>query len=279
MSLDIDMGPRDPHRFVNELDDATVGRLIARLETRAKDAVFNRPFDNYVTRLDLAPAARVLEVGCGTGAMLRALTRRSGFVGAAVGLDQSAAFIDAARGFAEAEGAGDRLTFQVGDAHALPFESGVFDAVIAHTLISHVTEPAVVLKELARVVRGGGSVAIFDGDYASLTYAYPDHEFGRRMDAALAAATFSNPFVLRRLPGWLPGIGLRLQEALPDVVAEIGSGSYFKSFAETYAPFVIRAGLVASADVDAWLAVQLKSIDAGTFFASCNYYAFLATRE
>jgi hypothetical protein len=42
---------------------------------------------------------------------------------------------------------------------------------------------------------------------------------------------------------------------------------------------VARAGLVPSAEVDAWLAAQLKSIEAGMFFASCNYYAFLATRE
>jgi hypothetical protein len=64
----------------------------------------------------------------------------------------------------------------------------------------------------------------------------------------------------------LPQMGLRLRETLPDVVAEIGSGSYFKSFAETYAPFVVRAGLVPSADVDAWVAAQLKSIEAGMFF-------------
>ena len=99
------------------------------------------------------------------------------------------------------------------------------------------------------------------------------------MDAALATATFNNPFVLRHLPQWLPQMGLLLRETLPDAVAEIGSGSYFKTFAETYAPFVARAGLVPSADVDAWLAAQLKSIEAGMFFASCNYYAFLATRE
>jgi len=273
------MRPRDPHRFVNELDDATVERLIARLESRAKDAVFNSLFDKYVTRLKLPLSAHVLEVGCGTGAMLRALARRPDFAGKAIGVDQSPAFIGAARRFAQAECFSDRLDFQVGDAHKLPFENGGFDAVIAHTLISHVTEPTAVLKELARVVRRGGSVAIFDGDYASLTYAYPDHEFGRKMDAALAAATFNNPFVLRHLPQWLPQMGLLLRETLPDAVAEIGSGSYFKSFAETYAPFVARAGLVPSADVDAWLAAQLKSIEAGMFFASCNYYAFLATRE
>ena len=104
--------------------------------------------------------------------MLRALARRPDFAGNAIGVDHSPAFIGAARRFAQAEPFSDRLEFQVGDAHKLPFENGGFDAVIGHTLISHVTEPTVVLKELARVVRRGGSVAICDGDYASLTYAY-----------------------------------------------------------------------------------------------------------
>lgn len=272
------MSARDPHRFVNELDDVMIERLIARLESRAKDVVFSRLFDKYVTRLKLPTSARVLEVGCGTGAILRALARRLEVGGKAVGVDHSPAFIDAARRFAQEEGLGDRLEFRVGDAHQLPFEDGTFDAAVAHTLISHVTHPAAVLREAARVVRRGGSVAIFDGDYASLTYAYPDHEFGRKMDAALATATFNNPVVLRDLPRLLPQIGLSLTEVLPDVVAEIGSGSYFKSFAQTYAPFVSRAGLLAAREVDSWLAAQLHAIEAGTFFASCNYYAFLATR-
>lgn len=79
-----------------------------------------------------------------------------------------------------------------------------FDTVIAHTLISHVTEPETVLREMARVVRPGGSVAIFDGDYASLTYGYPDHDTGRTMDSALANATFNNPLVMRDLSRLLP---------------------------------------------------------------------------
>ena len=111
------MGPRDPHRFVNELDDATVERLIARLESRARDAVFSSLFDKYVTRLKLPLSAHVLEVGCGTGAMLRALARRPDFAGKAIGVDQSPAFIGAARRFAQAERFSDRLDFQVGDAH------------------------------------------------------------------------------------------------------------------------------------------------------------------
>lgn len=272
------MAARDPHRFVNELDGATVQRLIDRLESRARDEVFTRLFEKYAAKLNLPPSAQVLEAGCGTGAMIRLLAQRSGFSGKAFGVDHSPAFIDAARRFAQREGVGDRVEFRVGDAHKLDFSDGAFEVAIAHTLISHVTEPATILRELARVVRPGGTVAIFDGDYASLTYAFPDHDFGRRMDAALVNATFNNPLVMRDLPRLLPDFGLKIAAAWGDAVVEIGSGSYFKSFAETYAPAVTRAGLLPAETVDAWLAAQRQSMENGTFFASCNYYTYLARR-
>jgi SAM-dependent methyltransferase len=272
------MAARDPHRFVNELDEAAIERLIARLESRAKDSVFARLFDKYAAQLALPPSAKVLEVGCGTGAMMRFLAQRGDFSGKAFGVDHSLSFIEAAIRFAQDENVGDRLEFHVGDAHSLDFPAETFDAVIAHTLISHVTDPAAVLREMARVIRPGGIAAIFDGDYASLTYAFPDHDFGRQMDAALAIAAFNNPRVMRDLPRLLPELGLNLTAAWGDVVVEIGSGSYFRSFAETYVPYVTRAGLLPTESVEAWLAAQRRAMDDGTFFASCNYYTYLARR-
>jgi ubiquinone/menaquinone biosynthesis C-methylase UbiE len=81
------MPARDPHRFVNELDRAFVERLIARLENRAKDAVFARLFEKYVAQLNLLPSARVLRVGCGTGVISRFLARRPGYSGKVVAVD------------------------------------------------------------------------------------------------------------------------------------------------------------------------------------------------
>lgn len=131
---------------------------------------------------------------------------------------------------------------------------------------------------MVRIVRPGGTVAIFDGDYASLTYAFPDHELGRRMDAAFATASFNNPRIMRELPRLMPELGLQLQEAWGDAVAEIGKGSYFRSFAETYAPYVSKAGLFSAEAVAAWLSAQRQAMDEGNFFASCNYYTYLARR-
>ncbi|MCK5387048.1 MAG: methyltransferase domain-containing protein [Gammaproteobacteria bacterium] len=270
------MGTRDPHRFSNELDRAAAERIIARLESRAKDEVFASLFDKYVPQLMLPPSAQVLEIGCGTGAITRFLAHRDDFSGKAFGVDQSPAFIEAARQFAQEEKVSDRVDFRVGDAHKLDFPPATFDAVFAHTLISHVTDPSEVIREMARVVRPGGTVAIFDGDYASLTYAFPDHEFGHEMDVALANATFNNPLIMRELPRLLPELGLEITTAWGEAVVEIGSGSYFKSFAETYAPAVTKAGLFSAEKVDAWLTAQLEFMENGTFFASCNYYTYLA---
>lgn len=271
------MAARDPHRFINDLDRVQVDRLVARLESRAQDQVFVDLFEKYLSHLPLASISRVLEIGCGTGAMLRRLARRKDFNGTAVGLDQSPVFIEAASKYAGVEGVGNRIEFQVGDAHNLEYPSASFDLVIVHTVLSHVTEPLRILNEAARMISANGIVVFFDGDYASLTYAYPDREFGRKMDDALANATFNNPWVMRELPQLLPQAGLRLLSAWGDDVAEIGTASYFSSFAETYLQYVVSAGLLPSSQVDTWLATQRRAMENGTFFASCNYYTFLTS--
>lgn len=272
------MKARDPHRFVNELDAAAVKRLIDRLENRAKDVVFTRLFDKYITALALPPKAKVLEIGCGTGSMLRMLVRRGDFDGTVLGIEQSPVFVDAARGFATAEGIGDRVEFRVGDAHHVDVPDASFDAVIVNTVLSHVTAPGTVLGEIARVLRPGGKTVVFDGDYASFTYAYPDVELGRRMDNALTGAVFNNPRIMRELAALLPQHGLELVDAWGDAVAEIGRGSFFKSFAEAYLSNIIDAGLVPAAEANAWYAAQQKAMQDGTFFASCVYYTFIARR-
>ncbi len=278
MSETARMPVRDPHRFVNELDQAALDRLIARLESRAQDAVFSGLFDKYVSHLDLSGHAKVLEMGCGTGANLRTLAKHGRLTGRAVGIDQCEAFINAAITYSQAEKINEQISFHVGDAHGLDFPPASFDVVIAHTLISHVSDPGRVLSEMARVLRPGGTAVIFDGDYASLTYACPDPAFGRQMDAALANATFNNPSIMRELPHLLPVHGLKLTAAWGDAVAEIGQASYFESFAETYVPYVKEAGALPEQAIEAWHAQQKLAMKDGTFFASCNYYTFLVSR-
>lgn len=272
------MNAKDPHRVSHELDEAVTQRIIDRLESRAKDEVFTRLFHEYAEKLRFGESCSTLEVGCGTGAVARALAKKQNFSGTIVGVDQSPAFVEAARKFAEQEQVDEYIEFQVCDGHRLDHDDESFDIAIAHTLISHVTDPVSIIKELSRVLRKNGTLVIFDGDYASLTYSVPDQEFGRKMDHALATASFHNPLIMRELIRILPELGFEVIETMANVVSEIGKASYFKSFAETYASFVPGGGLMTQEDVDNWFMMLNHAMDEKTFFASCNYYTYIAKR-
>ncbi len=270
----------DPHCRSHSLDDETAGRLISRLESRAQDVVFTRLFDHYADTLEFSDDSLTLELGCGTGAMIRSLANKPNFRGRIVGVDQSPAFINAASGFADNAGIADRVEFRVGDAHGLDSEDGKFDLVIAHTVISHVVDPQSVVNECARVLRPGGLLVVFDGDYSSLTYGFPDDpELGRRMDRALAETTFHNPLVMRDLIKLLPESCFDIEDTLAEVVSEIGEASYFKSFADTYAPMVASGDMMGTGEVERWVNGQAELIASRRFFASCNYYTYRSRRR
>jgi ubiquinone/menaquinone biosynthesis C-methylase UbiE len=272
------MGARDVYEHINEQDDATVGSFVNRLEFRSKDATFSQFRDEYLDRIQLAPSATVLDIGCGTGVLARALAARPAFTGRVVGIDQSPVLIEAARRFASQEGLGDQIDFRVGDVHALDLADASFDAVIAHTLVSHVRDPRTVLGEAARVVQPGGWVAIFDGDYASWTFGCSDPDLGKTMDEALIATVVGQPRVMREMPRLLPEVGLDRVDTIGYVYADIGKGSFFPGAVTAYAPLIIRSGLVSAEHVEAWVADQRQAMEAGVFFAACNFYAHLARR-
>ena len=270
---------RDAMQFVNEQDPATRERFIERLELRGKDPTFVAYREAYLELIDLPRTATVLDLGCGTGVVARAIAARDGFTGTVTGIDLSDDFIAAAETFAADDGVSDRVQFAVGDAHQLDFRAASFDTVVAHTLVSHVRDPLAVLAEAARVVRPGGYLAVFDGDYASLTFGCSDPRLGEAVEPALQATIMSSPRVMREIPRLLPKAGLRLIATQAHVYAEAGSSTFMLNLAETYAPLTAAsAGQLSAAHVDAWLADQRSSASDGTFFAACNYYAYVARR-
>jgi demethylmenaquinone methyltransferase/2-methoxy-6-polyprenyl-1,4-benzoquinol methylase len=102
-----------------------------------------------------SPGARVLDVATGTGMVAAELLARCGDC-AVVGIDQSAQMLDAAR----ARFAGDaRVELVEGQAEHLPFADESFDALTFTYLLRYVDDPAVTLRELARVVKPGGRVS------------------------------------------------------------------------------------------------------------------------
>ena len=115
----------------------------------------------------LRPGMDLLDVGCGPGTLTADLAARVA-PGRVLGLDVSADPLDEAR--AAAERAGAPVTFAVGDVYALDLPDDSFDVVHAHQVLQHLTDPVAALREMARVCRPGGVVAVRDVDYATVTW-------------------------------------------------------------------------------------------------------------
>ena len=110
-----------------------------------------------VSRLDVGPGARVLDVATGTAAVAIDLVRLYGCD--VVGLDQSAEMLAAGRERVAAAGLAERIRLIEGRAEALPFDDAEFDGLTFTYLLRYVDDPASTLRELARVVRARGTLA------------------------------------------------------------------------------------------------------------------------
>ena len=158
------MGALDPYRITDKLEDVLLDVMVSRLEARGNHWFFQKVLGEYLGAMDIDSAGTVLDMGCGTGVAARAIVRRTNFSGRVTGIDLSPYLAEAAKRLADEEGLGSLVEFRSGDTRELDIPDGRFDAVVAHTLVSHLEEPLTVIEEAGRVVKPGGLIAIFDGD-------------------------------------------------------------------------------------------------------------------
>ncbi|MER7970602.1 class I SAM-dependent methyltransferase [Streptomyces sp. NPDC096080] len=110
-----------------------------------------------VAELGLREGGRVLDAGCGTGRALPPLRAAVGASGLVLGADLTPAMLAAA----VAAGRDGNGLLLLADVAALPLRPGSLDSVFAAGLIAHLPHPEENLRELARVVRPGGTLALF----------------------------------------------------------------------------------------------------------------------
>ena len=108
-------------------------------------------------------AARVLDVGCGTGLVLRAVAARLPGAAVLTGVDAAPAMVEVARARATEDSQnGSRLTFEQGMAEQLPFADGSFDLVVSAVSFHHWQDQGAGLAECHRVLSPGGRLVLTD---------------------------------------------------------------------------------------------------------------------
>ena len=113
-----------------------------------------------VSRVEVGAEEPVLDVATGTAAVALELARRRGC--RVVGLDQSTEMLETGRRRVEAAGLEDRIELVQGSAERLPFEDASFAALTFTYLLRYVADPAATMRELARVIRPGGTIAMLE---------------------------------------------------------------------------------------------------------------------
>jgi SAM-dependent methyltransferase len=117
--------------------------------------------DRFLSRLDLRPSTRLLDVGCGSGGPTLHVGRRTGCQ--VVGVELSEEAVAEAMRLAHEAGLETRSSFLQADAsEPLPFEAGSFDALICIDAINHLPDRAGLLADWARVLRSGGRLLFTD---------------------------------------------------------------------------------------------------------------------
>jgi SAM-dependent methyltransferase len=179
----------------------------------------------------VAPGQRVLDVGCGTGALTTELVHRLGASSVAA-VDPSDQFADAARKRHPG------VEVQVAPAEELPFPDGEFDASLAQLVVHFMDDPARGLAEMARVARRGGLVAACVWDHAGKqTPLAPFWQAVHELDAAAPDQSGMAGGHQGHLTELFMGVGLRHIEeiVLPVSVRHA-------SFEEWWEPFTLGVG-------------------------------------
>ncbi|MFE1802912.1 class I SAM-dependent methyltransferase [Streptomyces sp. NPDC059517] len=170
----------------------------------------------------LKPHMRILDIGCGPGTITADLAELVPD-GQVTGVDHAPGILDRARATAAERGL-ENVDFAVADVHALEYPDDSFCVVHAHQVLQHVGDPVQALREMYRVTKPGGLIAVRDSDYAAMTWypRSPGLDDWLDLYRRVARANGGEPDAGRRLKSWALAAGFPAE----DITASAGTWCY-----------------------------------------------------
>ena len=264
----------DPYASIIHADQGMQALLADVLEMRAADPQQRAMLESYLSELQLPSAANVLDVGCGTGSVSRVLAGMPG-IRAVVGIDPSPLFVERARDLGRHLGG---LSFETGDGGALAFPDASFDLVTFHTTLCHVPDPEQALREAHRVLRAGGWLAVFDGDYMTTTVAVDAFDPLQRAVDAMVANFVHNPWLTRRLRPVLGGLGFTVSGLRSHGYTQTTDPRYMLTIVDRGADVLAGSGSISVEDASALKAEARRRAEAGEFFGHISFVSLIARK-
>ena len=254
-----------------EVLDAIAKSMNVRASEPAMQAICAR----YMAQIAVPAGARVLEVGCGNGAATKLIMQHISLA-QLVGIDPSSVFIDMAGATLVGE---PRVSFAIGDAAATGQADVSFDLVIAHTVYSHLVDPEAALAEAGRVLRPGGQLVIFDGDFATLTVALFDGDPLQTAAGAVLRNLVHAPYVMRQLPALVTAMGFSVRSVEPHGYVQTTSPDYLLTLLSRGANAALQAGEISQELVDSFDREARRRVANGTFYGAMLFLSLTAHKD
>lgn len=278
----------DPYLQPDHLPLAVFKAISIRLEERAAHSKFQalyQPYFDTIIASKSNTSTSVLEIGCGTGPIIRQLESQlqssdTNYQPELHACDISQQFIKQAQDLTSEQSNISHIQWQLSQPNqALPYSNEQFDWVIMHTLLGHIPDPLFMLTEAKRLLKPTGKIIVFDTDFLSATFAYDDIEKGRMIDYQLMKSIAHNPDICRILPQLIQQAELNLKHSKADNLSEIGQGDFWLSSVKGLAKLMPSLNISDTNSAQAWLDYQLNAHKNQQFFASCNYYTFYINKR
>jgi ubiquinone/menaquinone biosynthesis C-methylase UbiE len=263
----------DPYATIVDTAPSLQERLSDVLELRAADPQQQAMLRAYLSELDLPQGAKALEIGCGTGAVSRALVELLNLE--VTGVDPSSVFLARARELGKHL---PHLTFMKGDGRSLELDDASFDLAVFHTTLCHIPDPEAALFETLRVLRPDGWLAVFDGDYMTTTVAISDFDPLQPLVNAMVANFVHNPWLTRRLWKTLGSIGFEVQSLRSYGYTQTAEPTYMLTLIDRGAQLLSEAGCLTADTADALRKEARRRAEAEEFFGHISFVSVIARK-
>jgi ubiquinone/menaquinone biosynthesis C-methylase UbiE len=244
------------------------------LELRATLPQYQAILRAYLSEIMFPPQARVLEVGCGTGAVARFVAQWPN-VAKVVGVDPSPTLLDKARTLSAGL---STLSFQEADGKKLPFPADTFDVVVLHTVLTHVPGPEALLAEVFRVLRPQGSVGIGDGDFSTATVAIGDDDPLQTCVKAFVENFVHDPWLVRRVAALASAAGFTVSSLQGYGIVETAEPSLTPTWVDRGVEARLAAGHIGTELAVALKAEARRRATTGTWFGYMAYASLIARK-
>jgi ubiquinone/menaquinone biosynthesis C-methylase UbiE len=269
------MSVADVYSTITDAEHEVQERLAHVLERRASDRQQRDMLDSYLGDIDFSNVTNVLDVGCGTGPVSRELAGRLP-AGQVIGIDPSPVFLATARKLAAGF---PNLSFVEGDGRLMPCVAESIDVVIFHTTLSHVPRPETALEEALRVLRPGGILAVFDGNYTTTTLANGEFDPLQACADAAMAALVHDRWLIQRLPALVRNAGFAIMKQRSLGIVETHEPDYMMTIADRGADVLEAEGRIGADLAQALKNEARRRVAAGGFFGSIAYGSLVACKQ